>query len=658
MRRHATASAAHRLFSAACGVPRTSTGFSPVVSSACVVAVRFASVSRTDVRNIAVIAHVDHGKTTLVDAMLKQSGTLTNAKGRVMDSKDQEKERGITILAKNTAIVLADNRRINIVDTPGHLDFSGEVERALQMVEGFILLVDAYEGVRPGTRYVLRKALSLNLKPIVCLNKVDKDDTNVTKTEQQIQDLFLETATSDDQLDIFFMYGSGRSGYMNPTLKKEGTLTPLFDSVYAQVPPPTSDDVAGFQMLVAQIDIPLDGGKLKTAVGRIFKGTVKVGQFIAVALQDKSVNGMVRKICLYRGLDLLEVNQASYGDICSILVQEPDYLTLPLQIGSTLCDEGKLDLWPFKAPDEPTYTLVMQESQASWKGKEVAKDFLGSLDSLSKRLRREAMVNTALRLEIGTKQIIMSGRGPLHLSVIIEDMRREGHEFEIQAPKIMRKEVDGVQCEPFEKVMFEFKDKLTQEVVSLICSKKGEMGDLVNLADNRVQIDAVIPVRLMSNLPIRFHVLTGGDGILNHSFDSYRPISNEETDRETGALICVDTGEATEYSMSQHHEAGRFFVLVGDPLYYGQIVGENMRTMWQHSPINITKRNEQLGGMRANANDKANSKRGAFKADAFTFEDCISWVVDDELVTVTPKSIRMRLPNFTGRTTNRLNPKK
>ena len=621
-------------------------------------ALRFVTTHRTDVRNIAVIAHVDHGKTTLVDAMLKQSGTVSDAKNRVMDSKDQEKERGITILAKNTAIVLPGDRRINIVDTPGHLDFSGEVERALQMVEGFILLVDAYEGVRPGTRYVLRKALSLNLKAIVCLNKIDKDDTKISQTEQQIQDLFLETATEDSQLDIFFMYGSGRTGYMNESIKKEGTLTPLFDAIYDKVAAPKHDDQDGLQMLVAQIDIPLDGGKLKTAVGRIFKGSVKVGDIVSIALQDKSCNGMVRKIRLYKGLDLVDVTEAKFGDICSIVVQEPDYLTLPLQIGSTLCQEGKIDLWPYKPPDEPTYTLVVQELRAPWKGKEIPLEMGTRFEPIHNRLRREAMVNTALRLEKVNDTLVMQGRGPLHLSVIIEDMRREGYEFEVQAPRIMKKIIDGVECEPYERVTFEFKEKLTQEVVSLVCSKKGEMGNIVNLADQRVQLEAVVPVRLMSNMPLKFHVLTGGDGILNHCFDSYRPINSNETERDTGALISVDNGEATEYSMSSHHESGRFFVVPGDPIFTGQIVGENLRTKWQHQPINITKRNEQLGGMRANSNDKANSKRGAYQAESFKFEDCISWVVDDELVSVTPKSIRMRLPSFQGRTTNRLSKKK
>lgn len=609
--------------------------------------------TRGDVRNIAVIAHVDHGKTTLVDTMLSQSGTVANAHNRVMDSGAQERERGITILAKNTAILLDEGRRrINIVDTPGHLDFSGEVERALQMVEGIILLVDAKEGVRPGTRYVLRKALALNLKPIVCLNKIDKDDTNIEKTQQAVEDLFLETAADDGQLDITFLYGSGRSGFMNATPKKEGTLQPLFDSVFSLVPPPKAEDDATLQMLVAQVDEDEKSGA-KLAIGRIYNGTVSVGDIVTVGLEEKNTDALVKSIQLYCGVQKMSVPSASFGDICILQLQEPIGQKVPLKIGGTIGKQGSVKLFPYKRPDDPTYSLVMQESQASWKAKETNENF-GKMHALQRRLEREAMVNTALQLSgLGSPQITMMGRGPLHLSVIIEDMRREGYEFEIRAPKVMTRVIDGEECEPFERVSLEFKDNLVGDVVSFLSSKMGDIGEIEQVSNGRVMLDCVMPVRLMSSVPLKFHTMTGGDGVLHHNFDSYRPMAAVDTERDTGALISVDSGEVTDWSLSGFATQGRFFVLPGDSVYYGQIIGENLKTALQNLGVNVCKRNEQLGGMRANANDKANSRRGSYKAQRFTFEDSVSWVTDDEVVTVTPKSIRIRKPNFNGKTSMR-----
>ncbi|RNF04075.1 putative elongation factor [Trypanosoma rangeli] len=611
-----------------------------------------------DVRNIAVIAHVDHGKTTLVDSMLKQSGTLAEARNRVMDSKDQEKERGITILAKNTAILLPKRtpaeprRRINIVDTPGHLDFSGEVERALQMVEGIILLVDAKEGVRPGTRYVLRKSLSLNLKPIVCLNKIDKDDTNIRRTEEAIQDLFLETAENEDQLEIHFMFGSGRDGYMNDTPKKEGTLEPLFEKIFSIVPAPQAKKDVGLQMLVAQVEVDEVTGH-KIAIGRIFNGTVSVDDIVTVVLEDKEVDALVKNIQLFVGVERATVQSASYGDICILTLQEPIGQKVPIKIGSTVCQQGVVNRLPYRKPDEPTYSLVMQASEASWRKKE-ADERLGTIVALQKRLEREAMVNTALQLlGLGTPHITLMGRGPLHLSVIVEDMRREGYEFEIQAPRILTRVIDGVNCEPYERIHLEFRDELVSDIVSFLSSKMGELGDITQLSNGRVLVDCVMPVRFMSQVPLRFHTLTRGDGVLNHNFEAYRPMTSVDTARETGALISVEGGEVTEWSLSGQAQQGRFFVVPGDIVHYGQIVGENSKTLYQNLGINVCKRNEQLGGLRSNANDKLSRRRSSFTAFRATFEDCVAWVTDDELVTVTPKSIRMRQPNFNGKTTMR-----
>ncbi|KAG8346029.1 elongation factor [Trypanosoma vivax] len=613
--------------------------------------------TRNDIRNIAVIAHVDHGKTTLVDSMLKFSGTLAEARNRVMDNRDQEKERGITILAKNTAIVLPVRsgevqRRINIVDTPGHLDFSGEVERALQMVEGIILLVDAKEGVRPGTRYVLRKSLSLKLKPIVCLNKIDKDDTNIKKTVDAVQDLFLETAVDESQLEMTFLYGSGRDGYMNETPLKEGTLDPLFEKIFEIVPAPQADEGSKFQMLVAQVDFNETTGH-KIAIGRIFKGSVSVGDVVTVALEGEEVDALVKNIQLFVGVERASVQTAAYGDICILTLQEPIGQKVPVKIGSTVCHQGVVDRFPYRKPDEPTYSLVMQASEASWRKKE-ASEQLGSINALQKRLEREALVNTALQLSgLGTPHVTLMGRGPLHLSVIIEEMRREGHEFEIQAPRVLTKTINGEPCEPYERVTLEFRESLVADVVSLLSSKMGEIGEIVQLSGGRVTLDCIIPVRFLSLVPLRFHTLTGGDGVLNHSFEAYRPMAAAETGRDTGTLVSVESGEVTDWSLAGQSHQGRFFVMPGDTVHYGQIVGENSKTLFQNLGVNLCKRNEQLGGMRANANDKAGRRKSSYTASRATFEDCIAWVTDDELVTVTPKSIRMRLPNFNGKTTMR-----
>ena len=630
-----------------------------LISAARVNQVRYATISRENVRNIAIIAHVDHGKTTLVDSLLQQSGTLAAAKNRVMDNKDQEKERGITILAKNTAIVLEGEgnspsaRRVNVVDTPGHLDFGGEVERALQMVEGFVLLVDAKEGVRPGTRYVLRKALGLGLRPIVCLNKIDKDDSDIDKTCEAVQDLFLEVISSEEQLDhLNFMYGSGRSGYMNHEAKKEGDLKPLFERIFEKIPAPSCDDADPFQFLVAQVDDDA-ATKQKIAVGRVFKGSVKINDVVTVALEGKQVTGLVKGIKLFVGVDQVPVEEASYGDIGALYLQEPIGEKIPLAIGCSICDKENVMVYPYKKPDEPTYSLRLRKTEAPWKGKETTDNF-SLLPHIVKRLEREAMVNTALKLEgLNTPEITLMGRGVLHLSVILEDMRREGYEFEVAAPTVLMKTINGEMCEPYEAISLEYKESLTSDVVALLSQKMADIGDIKQLSGGRVILECSMPVRLMTNLPTTFNTMTKGDGVFNHVFDGYKPLCSLGTERDTGALISVETSVVEEYSLAGHNGQGRFFVLPGDEVHYGQIVGENTKTKLQNLGINVCKKNEQQGGMRANATDAGKKRQIVYDAQRFTFEDCVSWVCDDELITVTPKSIRMRKPKFTGKTSMR-----
>eukprot|EP00672_Neobodo_designis_P018543 CAMPEP_0174837182 /NCGR_PEP_ID=MMETSP1114-20130205/6569_1 /TAXON_ID=312471 /ORGANISM="Neobodo designis, Strain CCAP 1951/1" /LENGTH=740 /DNA_ID=CAMNT_0016071231 /DNA_START=1 /DNA_END=2220 /DNA_ORIENTATION=+ len=610
---------------------------------------------RDDVRNIAVIAHVDHGKTTLVDALLKESGTLVDARGRVMDSNDQEKERGITILAKNTAIVFGDGRRVNIVDTPGHLDFSGEVERALQMVEGFVLLVDAAEGVKPGTRYVLRKALTLGLSPIVCVNKIDKDDERVEQIVEQIQELFLETATCDEQIDnIYFLYGSGRNGYFNETPVKGGDMKPLFQAMFDKVPPPKqkSDDEP-FKMLVALVDETANG-EHQVAIGRVFQGSVKVGDVVKVVLGDEQVDALVKEVKAYRGVHQEDVPEAQVGDIIWMALKPPLDSRLPLKIGGSVCNKDNVQAHPYTPPDEPTYTLVLTKNNASWAGKEAEGNATAQMIKLRKTLRKELMVNQALQIDnLDGDEITLRGRGPLHLSVLIESLRRMGFEFELRAPSVVRREIDGQMCEPFERLAMEYPQSCANEVMSLVATKHGEVVDIKNVSDERLAADVLMPVRLMTDLSTRFNKLTGGRGVFNHVFDGYHPEVPVDSIRETGTLCAQEDGIVQQYSLGGLSANGRFFVQHGDDVYYGQVVGENTKVFGQDMPVNVCKKNEQLGGFRANAADKANRRTMDYSYTPMGLEEYLSWVTPEELITVTPKSIRARLGNFAGKTIQR-----
>ena len=608
---------------------------------------------RKDVRNIAVIAHVDHGKTTLVDSLLKHSGTLSDARNRVMDSNDQEKERGITILAKNTAIVFPDGRRVNIVDTPGHLDFSGEVERALQMVEGFVLLVDAAEGVKPGTRYVLRKALSLGLHPIVCVNKIDKEDERIDQVVEQINELFLETATSDDQLDMYFLYGSGRDGYFNEEPKKGGDLEPLFKAMFDKIPAPTQKtDDEPFKMLVALVD-EAPGG-LQVAIGRVFQGSAKAGDVVKVVLGDQQVDGLVKEVKAYRGVNQEPIESAGVGDIIWMSLKAPLDATLPLKIGATVCDKDKINAHPYRAPDEPTYTLKLSKNQASWAGKEADGNGTAKMLEMKKILRRELMVNQALQIDgLDTDEITLRGRGPLHLSVLIESLRRMGYEFELRAPSIVKREIDGVMCEPFERLTMEYPQRVAGEVIGLVSQKHGEVVDVTNTSDDRVQAEVLMPVRLMTDLSTKFNKLTAGRGVFNHVFDGYHPELPVESARECGTMCALEEGIVQQYSLGGLSGNGRFFVQPGDNVYYGQVVGENSKVFGQDMPVNVCKKNEQLGGMRANAHDKAQRRSLDYQYTQMGLEEYLAWVTPEELVTVTPKSIRARLIGFNGKTIQR-----
>eukprot|EP00760_Papus_ankaliazontas_P025310 PhM_4_TR2630/c0_g1_i1/m.87524/K06207/typA, bipA; GTP-binding protein len=613
-------------------------------------------ITRNNVRNIAVIAHVDHGKTTLVDEMLKQSGTVSNARNRVMDSKDQEKERGITILAKHTSILVGDNR-INIVDTPGHMDFGGEVERALQMVEGFLLLVDAHEGVKPGTRFVLRKALSLKLQPIIVLNKIDMEEANCEKTEEAITDLFLDTVEDVDQLDLKFIYGSGRSGYMNTTPKQGGTMQPLFDAILQHIPAPKAPKNDNhLRMLVGNVDEYTEGTntKIKVAIGRIFGGEVKPKQIVEVVRGDEHEKGIVKKIELFKGVGRMDTQNAQVGDVALVHIQQPRDKEVPVLIGATVCEEGHVNPWPYVKPDEPSFSLLVTESQASWKGTEVA-GRASHLGSIRLRLMREALNNTALRVTDkgavnGLPCIEIAGRGLLHLGVILEDMRREDYEFELLAPETMTRVVDGEVHEPWERVLFEYKTSETNTVMQLLTAHHAEIGETNPTLGSRVQTETFMAVRLMGDVAQKFVRTTGGDGVVVREPAGLRPmLTGIDIQRTSGALVSVDSGAVTEYALSQAAQHGVYFVQPGDQAYFGQIVGECTKLRNQDMPINVT-RTKELVNLRANAADASKRSHGGARTQVMKLEEALTWISKGELVTVTPKSVRMRKLYFDGKT--------
>jgi len=607
---------------------------------------------REDVRNIAVIAHVDHGKTTLVDAMLKQSGTIADAKNRVMDSKDQEKERGITILAKHTSI-LPKGQRINIVDTPGHLDFGGEVERALQMVEGFLLLVDAHEGVKPGTRYVLRKALQLKLKPIVIYNKIDMAETNIEKSTNQINDLFLDTVEDADQLEIVSLYGSGRGGYMNTTPTKGGTMQPLFETIMQVIPPPKQKEGAPLQLLVGNVDELPDGTKI--AIGRIFSGEINVKDVIRVVLENVQEDALVKRIQLYKGVDKVDTQRASTGDVAVVHLAEAKGKPIPLRIGCTLCDPKNVVPRQYVKPDDPTFQIIIREMAAKWKETETKEKMKSRFSNIRDRLYREAMNNTGLRLENvegNTNALRMLGRGLLHLGVILEDLRREDFEFELQAPDVLTRQINGETCEPFEKLTLEFKPECLSTVTTLLVSRSAEIGETNTTLNDRVVLECVMPVRTIGDLNIKFLQATKGDGVFQHEHAGYQPFaSNIDTRRTTTALVAAEAGLTTDYGLSSNKQHGSFFVGTSEQVYPGQVVGDCTSQKATDMIINVTKAKEGQGGFRANAHDAAQRTKSGFTHIEKSMEDALQWVMPDELVTVTPKSVRIRKYFFDGKTT-------
>jgi GTP-binding protein len=585
---------------------------------------------RSDIRNIAIIAHVDHGKTTLVDHMLRQTGTFRanqQVGTRVMDSNDLEKERGITILAKNTSVRYRDVT-INIVDTPGHSDFSGEVERTLTMVNGVLLLVDAAEGPLPGTKFVLKKSLDLHLTPIVVINKIDRKDARAHEVLDLVFELFLSLGATDRQLDFPTIYTIAKQGIARSELDEESTsLEPLFDAIVRTVPPPPGDIVSPFQMLVTTIDYNDYLGRL--GIGRIHRGTIRLGSPMKVVRRDGGVeDARVTKIYTFEGLKRVEVEQASAGEIIALAGMED------VDIGETIADAADPAPLPFVAIEEPTLSMIFMVNTsplAGQDGKFVTSRHLGE------RLSRELRSNVSLRIELTDTPdtFKVSGRGELHLAILIETMRREGFELQVSRPEVITRRIDDVLCEPMEHVIIDVPEEFTGVVIENLGRRRGEMKNMLPLGDT-VRIEFIVPARGLIGFRGEFMTQTRGTGILHHNFHGYEPYKGDMAHRTRGAMVAMEGGDASAYAMWKLGERCVFFVDPGTKVYPGMIIGENARE--QDMTVNVTK-TKQLTNFRASGSDEAIRLE---PARLLTLEQAIEWITDDEFVEITPKTIRLR----------------
>jgi GTP-binding protein len=589
---------------------------------------------RDDIRNIAIIAHVDHGKTTLVDHMLRQTGTFRENQQvaeRVLDSNDLERERGITILAKNTAIFYKGTK-INIVDTPGHADFGGEVERTLTMVDGVLLLVDAAEGPLPGTKFVLKKALDLDLKPIVVINKIDRKDARPYEVLDEVFELFLSLGANDDQLDFPTLYCIGREGVAQRDLDDESeNLEPLLDTIRDAVSPPSGDANGAFQMLITTIDYNEYLGRL--GIGRIARGTIRLGAPMKVVHRDGTVDdARVTKIYTFDGLKRVESDEASAGDIIAIAGMED------VDIGETITDATDTTPLSFVSIEEPTIAmnfLVNNSPFAGLDGRYV------TTRNLKERLERELRSNVALRVEpTETPDCFkVSGRGELHLSILIETMRREGYELQVSRPEVIYKRVDDRLLEPVEHVIIDVPDEYVGAVIENLGRRKGEMKNMVASGDN-VRLEFLVPSRGLIGFRAEFISQTKGTGILHHNFHAYEPFKGELPERTRGAMVAMETGEAVAYSIFRLQDRGAFFIEPGTRVYAGMVVGENARD--NDMPVNVCKP-KQLTNIRAAGSDEAVRLE---PARLLSLEQAIEWLGNDEYLEVTPKVFRIRKKNL------------
>ena len=582
-------------------------------------------------RNVAIIAHVDHGKTTLVDALLRQSGVFRANQAmvdRVMDSNDLERERGITIMAKNTAVHYKD-LLINIVDTPGHADFGGEVERTLSMVDGVMLLVDASEGPLPQTRFVLRKALERGLSPIVVLNKIDRPDARPQEVLNEVYDLFIDLDATEEQIEFPVLFCNAREGTASTVMTEMGPdLQPLFEAIVAYVPPPHGDPAAPLQMLVANLDASEYLGRI--AIGRIFNGTVKLNDPIAVLkLDGSSFATKVTKLFSFDGLKRVEINEAMAGDV--VCLAGIDNIT----IGETISDPEVRVPIPPVAVDEPTVSMIFGVNTSPMAGRDG--QYVTSRN-LRDRLQKELLGNVSMRVEDTDtpEQMKVIGRGELQLSILIEMMRREGYEIQVSRPEIVIREIEGKRMEPVEDLVIDVAEEFQGVVIALAGTRKGVMSRMVNHGSGRVRLEFRIPTRGLIGFRSQFLTDTKGTGIMNHLFAAWEPWHGSIPARSTGALVSDRGGTSTAYAIFNLQERGEIFIQAGVPVYEGMIIGENARV--RDMDVNVTKEKKQTN-MRASSADEA---MRLVPPRLLSLEQSIEFINDDELVEITPKHIRLR----------------
>ena len=588
-------------------------------------------MAQDKIRNIAIIAHVDHGKTTLVDEMLKQGGAYRENQAvvdRVMDSGDLERERGITILAKNTAVHYKDYK-INIVDTPGHADFSGEVERILKMVDGVLLLVDAAEGPMPQTRFVLQKALELGHKVIVVVNKIDRPDARIEAVMDEVLELLLDLNATQEQFDSPTIFCSGRRGIASYVPNKEGTdLVPLFETIVNYIDPPKGDENGPLQVLVSSIDYNEFVGRI--AIGRVERGVIRQNQEISVCdFHDPSVQEKAKVVALYEftGLGRSPVESASAGEIVAFSGISD------ITIGRTVCAPDTIEPLPFVRISEPTLEMTFSVNDSPFAGREGK--YVTSRN-LRDRLQRELLKDVSLRVtEVGTDAFNVAGRGEMHLSILIETMRREGYEFQVSTPHVLNKVIDGKQCEPIERMVADVPETTVGSVVEKISRRKGDLVSM-NPIGSRMRLEFLVPTRGLFGYRNEFLTDTRGEGIMASRLDSYAPMKGEIERRQVGSLVSFETGESITYGLYNAQERGQLFIGAGVPVYAGMVIGICSRN--EDMSVNVCKK-KQLTNTRASGSDEA---LRLTTPRQMSLEQCLEFLGDDELLEVTPKSLRIR----------------
>jgi GTP-binding protein len=585
----------------------------------------------TPIRNIAIIAHVDHGKTTLVDALLNQSGIFREGEAIptcVLDSNDLERERGITILSKNTAVDY-DGIRINIVDTPGHADFGGEVERVLGMVDGCLLIVDANEGPMPQTRFVLKKALEKGLRPIVFVNKIDRARVDPEIAVDKVLDLFLELGADDDQCDFTYLFGSGMGGYAKPDMKTESeNMKPLFEAILRHVPPPVGDPEKPLQLQVTTLDYSDFLGRIM--IGRIHNGTIRSGQPVALLRDDGSVKrGRISKLLGFQGLQRIEIEEARAGDLVAVSGFDE------VNIGETIACPDNPEALPLIKVDEPTLQMTFVVNDSPFAGKEGK--FVTSRQ-LRDRLQRELLTNVALRVEDtdSPDRFAVSGRGELHLGILIETMRREGYEFQVSQPQVIFRTIDGSLYEPYETLVMDVPEASVGSCIERLGVRKGEMQNMENTNDGRTQLEFVVPSRGLIGFRGDFIRATRGEGIMSHSFLDYRRMQGDMDARRNGVLVSFEEGTATFYALKGAEDRGQFFITPGTKVYKGMIVGEHNRP--PDLELNVCKA-KQVTNIRSAGAEVLDTLQAPIQMN---LERALEYIGPDEMLEVTPESIRLR----------------